>query len=108
MKTGPLLSKILDSPISMDSCIVHWGDCLPVTALALSARGLDKFSSRAVRRRCKAWHEKLTNDDDDDCHLDWIVRVLQNSLLLHRLRKLLLEVGGQGEAQGPVHDHDLA
>ena len=24
VKTGPLLLKILDSPISMDSCIVHW------------------------------------------------------------------------------------
>ena len=24
MKTGPLLLKIFDSPISMDSCIVHW------------------------------------------------------------------------------------
>ena len=26
MKTGPLLLKILDSPISMDSCIVQWWD----------------------------------------------------------------------------------
>ena len=49
----------------------------------------------------------MMTNDDDDCHLDWVVRVLENSLLLHLLRELLLEVGGWREAQGPVHDHDL-
>ena len=48
------------------------------------------------------------DDNHDDCHLDWVSRVLDNPLLLLDLLpgKQLLEVGGRREAQGPVHDHD--